>query len=846
MSYPALPRQLRSVLEGAPDALSLSDLLVLVDEFVLECSSSEEAESLIAQLEEDLQILHHDVFDYSSLYQNEVFLAVLYHLGPILPYNSILAWFELVLRPALREPKLPTQAVDYAKELIITALQKTNEQYADKVGDFRRRLLEFYLLDAFNEGSGDDVLEWAELSSEERQKRTHWKYNLEDILIRFGNERPEDLLNEIDKHFAVPSSRLQLFILLTSFTTVPDFYKVAQILPQHPLMLHILYSLFLDYSSTVCMHGVTLMVKLLPYIAVYARKDLKDMLPKLLAVLARIMCWKERRAAKAVTLDDNVDVDFERELEQERNRVLPIAPDIQWERLEMVFSATISPPPQSRPYFTILYYLYPSNVLKFLRNPVQYLTDSGLRSPYTEPWASALDQDEIRRRSENLVREHNCHPLLIWRDAVVELDETEFWSKYELSRIVSEAPMLDIRNLAVGIHARYRYGTQTTNKLAPSSTEGIPAEQISESLQSPQFLRPIDLSSGKAVISLQDMIDTTIALKSNLDIEVVQPSSSWASTVYANSSPPTATLGPTNSPLPALTEEDNASHVAQAISGLQREVLLLRNELNFELWLSRENAKHIARLYQDRILMRTAEAERQGLYNKLRKYRAQVNSLESELREHRQRASTDKNKYADWNTELVKKLKEFREEKKNWNLEAAALRKKEKETQALFSAQTGLLADATKEVFDLQTQKKENQHKVDRLHDYERQIERLLEVQKLWRVSTIPSKWLAYPSDEAGKYGKAYRRQIQTMETRMKLQQRQASNPRAAYAQEIAKFASEKGYLTEANEQLREENQNLKEEVEELQAMMAILKGQLGGHHGLTSEPRASPVAVHF
>lgn len=365
------------------------------------------------------------------------------------------------------------------------------------------------------------------------------------------------------------------------------------------------------------------MVKLLPYIAVYARKDMKDMLPKLLAVLARIMCWKERRAAKAVSLDDNVDVDFERELEQERNRVLPIASDIHWERLEMVFSATISPPPQSRPYFTILYYLYPSNVLKFLRNPVQYLTDSGLRSPYTEPWERALDQDEIRRRSEvtfippsinfivlsirfqNLVREHNCHPLLIWRDAIVELDETEFWSKYEMSRIISEAPMLDIRNLAVGIHARYHYGNYPTTNATP----GLALHETTDAPQKPQFLRPIDLSSGKAVISLQDMIDTTVALKSNLDVEVVQPSTSWASTVYSTTTPP---LGTSNTP-PGLAEEGNTTHVAQAISGLQREVLLLRNELNFELWLSRENAKHIARLYQDRILMRTAEAERQGL-----------------------------------------------------------------------------------------------------------------------------------------------------------------------------------------------------------------------------------------
>jgi len=47
-------------------------------------------------------------------------------------------------------------------------------------------------------------------------------------------------------------------------------------------------------------------------------------------------------------------------------------------------------------------------------------------------------------------------------------------------------------------------------------------------------------------------------------------------------------------------------------------------------------------------------------------------------------------------------------------------------------AQGNLLADAAKAVFELQTQQKENQHKIDRLHDYERQIEQHVRMQKLW------------------------------------------------------------------------------------------------------------------
>jgi hypothetical protein len=55
--------------------------------------------------------------------------------------------------------------------------------------------------------------------------------------------------------------------------------------------------------------------------------------------------------------------------------------------------------------------------------------------------------------------------------------------------------------------------------------------------------------------------------------------------------------------------------------------------------------------------------------------------LERELREHKEQASSAKSKYADWNTELQNKLREFRGAKKLWITESAALRSAEKEAQ---------------------------------------------------------------------------------------------------------------------------------------------------------------------
>jgi hypothetical protein len=189
MSISTISRQLRLFLAESTDAPPLAEVLSTVDSFVLECSASSGQDALLENLDDDLQAIHHDLVDHRSFGRTEIFLVVLHHLRPILSSTSIITtWFDLILRPALREPRLPIAAVGHAKELIICAME--GSQDLDKVCEFRRRLLDLYLLDAFNEVSGDGVLEWADLDQEQRDRRTHWKLNLDDVLVQFGLERP--------------------------------------------------------------------------------------------------------------------------------------------------------------------------------------------------------------------------------------------------------------------------------------------------------------------------------------------------------------------------------------------------------------------------------------------------------------------------------------------------------------------------------------------------------------------------------------------------------------------------------------------------------------------------------
>jgi len=191
MSTTALSHQVRTALQEPLDVARLEQALQAVDDFVRECASAKEPEVLLFQLEEQLQSIHSDTITHNSK-QLAVLLAVLYHLRPLLTSTSIIStWFDLVLRPALRVPQLSTPAVNHAKELIVSAAESGDERYPEKVGEFRRRLLDLYVLDAYNEGSGHDLLEWAELDKEQRERRSLWKCNLEDVLVKYGLRRPQ-------------------------------------------------------------------------------------------------------------------------------------------------------------------------------------------------------------------------------------------------------------------------------------------------------------------------------------------------------------------------------------------------------------------------------------------------------------------------------------------------------------------------------------------------------------------------------------------------------------------------------------------------------------------------------
>lgn len=79
----------------------------------------------------------------------------------------------------------------------------------------------------------------------------------------------------------------------------------------------------------------------------------------------------------------------------------------------------------------------------------------------------------------------------------------------------------------------------------------------------------------------------------------------------------------------------------------------------------------------------------------------------------------------------------LRLEKDAWLKESATLRTQATESRAMLEAQKGLLANASRELFEVKTKGREVGHKVERLRDYEKVIEGHVRVQSLWSVSSI-------------------------------------------------------------------------------------------------------------
>ena len=296
-------------------------------------------------------------------------------------------------------------------------------------------------------------------------------------------------------------------------------------------------------------------------------------------------------------------------------------------------------PPDPRRYFTFLYGVYPCNVITFIRHPDRYLAAHPCESPYELPWDEFIDEDELKSRSRVLLRAHTVHPWIISQNSEEELANTSPDWPPDVPTMVATFMLLDIRN-ATAVWSQGPSGKREGFLENVRTAEDIwneGGEILEEGANAKAW--PSELLRRKtcATISVQQFADMHLALKSGFPLEIVS-SSGQGDNATPRAGSPSLSLPAFDTAADTLSSQlsggraegsstpiskvpsSSLQHAVKskddAIALLQRDNLLLMNELNFELFLRRQHLAQVAALHTENINSRKSEMERQRMVRK--------------------------------------------------------------------------------------------------------------------------------------------------------------------------------------------------------------------------------------
>ncbi|RUP44469.1 Hamartin protein-domain-containing protein [Jimgerdemannia flammicorona] len=633
------------------------------------------------------------------------FLRVLHGLVPALtPARLIADWWDSALRPVLSSSHYTQEVVHECRSIVTDMLAGD-----DLPGiDFRSTIVELYLHQntrpARTLGGINATAEAEEQLAHELQTvyahllENDWHRNLAAILMNLGAVKTKDFFILLNAYYIQSQYRLQVLYMLSEFirrkrTHIHDMLDT-------PLFESILKSLMLDNSTTLIAISVTTLIMLLPRICT----SLPRFLPRLFYIFARAICWdqlrdsKKRKDDRGFDEDPNVVTQSDSDVaagdgQQGGGRAVPRKSFIVdgWDCLDYSVSKLSTPPsnPRTGPLFTCLYGLYPCNFVAFLHSPLAYLSKSEFKA------LEEFDERSFRTRTMPIVNRHMLHPNLVLMDETTELTDTSRWMKMEPPDVMAQCMSLDLTNAAS--RAAYDAGGATCKKeyeaqvwaeaglVAPEvgpymDAEGEEAEGEEASWKDKTVSeKEKDMSKqsekeftvrehgGATAVTMEEIIAVHKALKSGAEVAVGDDA--WQSRMPTAAT--TTTFSSISASKPTVAGAVDVAAVTTAsdydrvlIASLEREVLLLRNELNFELFLRQQHLQHIGRLYREHMTDSSVEATREQLFNMNVMLRDSLKNLQAKYDQQSKEAASIKEKHLRWENDLQTKVKQYREDKK--------------------------------------------------------------------------------------------------------------------------------------------------------------------------------------
>ncbi|KAF3901523.1 hypothetical protein ABW20_dc0110226 [Dactylellina cionopaga] len=627
------------------------------------------------------------------------FIAILGELKPALRgRDRLMVWWECLLEPTMQNLESTKSAVMDARQLVLKMLVYDEDD--DVHGDLKE------VSEVFTDLLFQKYISITELqsagSNENMPNTDEHRFmgaNVEDILLSFGKRRAKSFLVAADSYLVNKDTRLQVLGLLCSFVKMqgPHLYQILET----QVLDHLLLCLQIDTSTTVVSLALTTLLMFMPHIP----NALASYLPRLFAIYARLLCW------------DHYGVVPEKHdsfLEESAAQSTYSFGGDEWQKCECSFPTATSTPPDVGELFTFLYGMYPLNFMGFLKEPYKFLDEEHVKG------FDDIDFDDhlIRQRSEPHRQRHILHGNFFTLTEEKELTDKARWMKSEPADVVAQC-------VGLIVPTTYAYEPPAAHPDIPGAlvpTEDIPAESLlsegsqrdtsedegigmdnhrlrvksygngpssrgstpsvkpadPHGLDSPTLppagpLPPIPNFSQER---LQDMMQLHGTLKGG---KVNGSSASLAGAL--------ASHDPSSPRLKAYVQSlslDNriqspafkpaATDAQGTIAYLQRENILLKNDLNFERYLKQQHLAHIGSLQRNHIKDASMEAETNNLINTNKVLKRKIEEAAKayqKLREEGTRTKLDSRK---WEGELNNRLQKLREERKIWKEEEEAVK----------------------------------------------------------------------------------------------------------------------------------------------------------------------------
>lgn len=632
------------------------------------------------------------------------FLALLRPLRPALRSPArIVQWWDRFIDPVLEnlntEKGLAAQALRSVLELLAFEEDEYDKPTTEAPNIFADRLLSIWMeLNALNQaatGSGSS-------SSKETFMR-------EAILV-FGKKDPKSFLVALNSFFVRKEYRNRCLNLLCEFvqSQPPHLHLVLQT----PLFDNILKSLQQDESTTTVSLGLVSLFMLLPNMP----SSLVPYLPTLFNIYARLLFWDRDRSFAQEHTQWGAEIGNRSGASAGWDKCL-FDNDLDGDSIHHLGM-----------YFTILYGLYPLNFVDYIRKPQRYLRHANNTDDVD------VQAMEIRDRSERFRRCHLLHPNFY--QLTVDSEKTDFsrWLRSEPAEVItdcvnlcivaddgggpyedrSEPPMPEpivsptnassslehggdqplLSRISSPPDARLTASGTVSAADAGSVHDGVnPSESMNRLSQSSHPSRSISarasvdtrardaadysptlapqMARSASHAQLQDMINSNKVIKSDLH-QLANDSVPSLALSHSES------LGDTGSlqlqvPHRSVTSS-NSTELINQIALLQRQNLLLQNDLNFERYMKQQHMTHVGALRRKQLREAATEAETQNLVmaNRSMKYRLE----ESQRKEAQIRKEADRRKQMSkrWDTSQASKLAQLREQQKTWSAEETRLR----------------------------------------------------------------------------------------------------------------------------------------------------------------------------